>query len=243
MRYALIEFRAFGNAIDQQGLTNNLRHCHARIERADRVLKDHADVAAALLEGGFVGLHQVNHRAIGLPVIDLAGCRFINAQQAAAHGGFARTRLAHNAQRLARQHRQRHAVHSFDDVLALGEVHGQVAHFQNWQCIGAQFGARHAQISLAPELEYRADQHACVVVLRAVENLVHRTVFDNLAVVHDNHAVGDFSDHAHVVGDEHHRHTMRLLQAANQVQNLGLRRHIQRRGWLVSDQQGRVAGQ
>ena len=76
-----------------------------------------------------------------------------------------------------------------------------------------------------------------------MENLVHRTVFDNLAVVHDNHAVGDFSDHAHVVGDEHHRHAMRLLQPAYQVQNLGLRRHIQRRGRLVSNQQGRVAGQ
>ena len=58
---------------------------------------------------------------------------------------------------------------------------------------------------LVLELQHRADQHARIGIGRLVEDPLHRPVFHHLAVVHDEHVVGDFGDDAHVVGDEHRR--------------------------------------
>ena len=48
---------------------------------------------------------------------------------------------------------------------------------------------------------------------------------------------------AEVVGDEHDRHAVALLQLAQKVEDLRLRRHVERGGRLVGDQQARVARQ
>jgi hypothetical protein len=56
-------------------------------------------------------------------------------------------------------------------------------------------------------------------------------------VVHHDDLVGDLGDHTHVVRDEHHRHAVADLQLLDQVQDLGLRGHVQRGGGLVGDQQ------
>ena len=47
----------------------------------------------------------------------------------------------------------------------------------------------------------------------------------------------DVGDDAHVVGDEQHRGAVLLLQFADQLQDLLLRRDVERRGRLVGDQQ------
>ena len=46
-----------------------------------------------------------------------------------------------------------------------------------------------------------------------------------------------------VVADEDHRHVPSLLQFAQQVDDLGLHRHVQRGGRFVGDQQHRIASQ
>jgi hypothetical protein len=56
-------------------------------------------------------------------------------------------------------------------------------------------------------------------------------------MAHHDHAVGDLADQAEVVGDEQHRHLVLLLQPRDQVHDLLLDRHVQRRGRLVGDQE------
>ena len=75
------------------------------------------------------------------------------------------------------------------------------------------------------------------------KNVFGRAGFDLVAPVHDQHAVSHFSDHAHVVGDENHTHVHFCLQGADQLQDLRLNGHVQRGGWLVGNQQRRLARQ
>ena len=66
---------------------------------------------------------------------------------------------------------------------------------------------------------------------------------DDLAHVHHGHAVGHLGDHAQVVGDHQDRHAEVGLELLQQLQDLGLDRHVERRRRLVGDQQARIAGQ
>ena len=98
LSHTVIERLARGNAVHQQRLTHNLCHCHARVQRAHRVLEDHAHLATAILERMFVGLDDVHHRTVSAPVVNGTGARFIDPQQATPHGGLARAGLPHDAQ-------------------------------------------------------------------------------------------------------------------------------------------------
>ena len=79
-------------------------------------------------------------------------------------------------------------------------------------------------------------------MLRRGEQLVGGALLHHLAGVHHGDAARHFGDHAHVVGDEHQRHAALLLQAAQQIEDLRLDRHVERRRRLVGDQQARIAG-
>ena len=81
-----------------------------------------------------------------------------------------------------------------------------------------------------------------VGVLGRGEQGVGATLLHDLAGIHHGHALRHFTDHAHVVGDQHQGHTAVLLQTAQQVQNLGLDGHVQRGGRFVRNQQFGVAG-
>src|SRR5699024_11009794 len=59
--------------------------------------------------------------------------------------------------------------------------------------------------------------------------------------IHYSDIVRHFRNDAEVVGDHHERHAEIRLKLTNEIQDLRLCRHIQRRGWLVSDQHLRVA--
>ena len=48
-------------------------------------------------------------------------------------------------------------------------------------------------------------------------------------------------DDAQVVGHEDQRHAQRLLEAHDEAKDLGLDRHVERRGGLVGDEQARLA--
>jgi hypothetical protein len=78
-------------------------------------------------------------------------------------------------------------------------------------------------------------------VLGVVEDLVLHPALDDAAGVHHHHAVGDVGDHAHVVGDEDDRRVEVALEPADQLEDLGLDRDVERGGRLVGDQEVGVA--
>ena len=90
---------------------------------------------------------------------------------------------------------------------------------------------------------HRAQQRARVRMAGCGEELSHRRELDDLAEIHDGHVVGHLRDHAHVVRDQHQRHALGLLQAAQQRQNLRLRRDVERGGRLVGDQDLGIGGE
>ena len=63
------------------------------------------------------------------------------------------------------------------------------------------------------------------------------------ATVHDHHLANVTRYNAQVMRDQHHRHTALSNQGSDQLKNLLLNRYIQRRCWLIGNQQDRVAGQ
>ena len=63
---------------------------------------------------------------------------------------------------------------------------------------------------------------------------------DDLAEVHHRDAVGDVADDGEVVGDEEVGEVELLLQLHEQVQDLGLDRHVERGDRLVRDDELRL---
>ncbi len=66
--------------------------------------------------------------------------------------------------------------------------------------------------------------------------------FHRFAAEHHHGAVGDLRNHAHVVGDEQDGRSFLLLQHLDEVEDLPLDRHVERRRRLVGDQELRTAG-
>ena len=78
---------------------------------------------------------------------------------------------------------------------------------------------------------------------RVAVELVDQRFLYNEPGVHHDHTIGQASYNSQVVGDPDQSHSKLVAQALDQVHNLRLNGHIQGGGRLVSDQQGRVAGQ
>ena len=72
---------------------------------------------------------------------------------------------------------------------------------------------------------------------RRGQNLLRVSRLDHLALVHHRDLVGDMSDNSDVVGDKQIRQAVLVLQVEQEVEDLGLDRDIQRRCWLVQNQQ------
>ena len=81
---------------------------------------------------------------------------------------------------------------------------------------------------------------------RPLGDVVGRTQFHELAEIHDGDAVADVAHHAEVVGDEQIGESELALQVGEQVQHVGLDRHVERRHDLVAHHelgpQGQHAG-
>ena len=54
-------------------------------------------------------------------------------------------------------------------------------------------------------------------MLRLVQHIGSRTLFDGDAMLHHQDAVGDLGDDAEIMGDEHDRRLEALLQVADQL--------------------------
>jgi hypothetical protein len=76
-----------------------------------------------------------------------------------------------------------------------------------------------------------------------VEDGLDRAGLDDPAEVHHHHVVGQLGDHAQVVGDQQDGQPGPLLQVAQQVEDLRLGGHVERRRRLVRDQQAGASGE
>jgi hypothetical protein len=79
---------------------------------------------------------------------------------------------------------------------------------------------------------------AGVGLLRPLEDLVGRALLDDHAVLHHEDAVAEVADDAEVVRDEEVAHARRLAQSRQQVEDLRLDRHVERRHRLVEHDHG-----
>ena len=89
----------------------------------------------------------------------------------------------------------------------------------------------------------RVEQAPRVGVFGAVEDVLVAALLDRLGRVHDHHVVRRLGDHAEVVRDQDDGAAEVALQLVHQLQDLGLRGHVERRGGLVGDQQVGVVDQ
>jgi hypothetical protein len=82
----------------------------------------------------------------------------------------------------------------------------------------------------------RGEKRLCVALRWRSKIALGRSLLDLLSPIHDDHAIGDFGDDAHVVRDEHHGHVHLILQQTDQRKYLRLNGDIERGGRLVGDQ-------
>ena len=78
---------------------------------------------------------------------------------------------------------------------------------------------------------------------RACKQRSNLAAFAEPAGIHHRHPVTGFRDHPEVVRDQHQRHAKFIDQTAQQAQDLVLNGHIERRGWLIGQQQSRIGGE
>ena len=81
--------------------------------------------------------------------------------------------------------------------------------------------------------ERGGEKRAGVVGLGPREQLRGRPLLDDLAVLHDDHVVGQRPHDLEIVADEQVGEVAPLLQVAQQVDDLRLHGHVERRGRLV----------
>src|SRR5215472_4339730 len=80
-----------------------------------------------------------------------------------------------------------------------------------------------------------------VGVARVGEELLDRRQLHQLAGVEHNHLVADLRDHAELVGDQQDGAREIAAEIAQEIKDLRLEGHVERRGGLVGDQQVRLA--
>ena len=90
---------------------------------------------------------------------------------------------------------------------------------------------------------HRAKQALRIGMTGRAEQLGDRRLLHLAAGIHHHDALGDFGDHAEIMGDQDDRRTDAALEIQHQLQDLRLDRDVQRRGRLVGDQELRVAGE
>ena len=102
---------------------------------------------------------------------------------------------------------------------------------------------RSATSTVEPLLDASASTRAgptCTGCCARVEDLVRRPVLHRAAGVHDHHVRRGLGDDAEVVRDQDHADVELLLHAVDQLEDLRLHGHVERRRRLVGDQHVRV---
>ncbi len=117
-----------------------------------------------------------------------------------------------------RLHREMHAEHALKDGFGAGGDGGGIAFGQG------------------------VDQQPGVGMLRLGEELCGGGGFNDFALFHHRHAIGDLAHDGEIVGDEEDGHAALGLQFFQQRQDLALQGDIEGGGGFVGDQQGGVVG-
>ena len=92
-------------------------------------------------------------------------------------------------------------------------------------------------------LRARAQQPACIGVTHVVEDGFGGAAFDHAAAIHHQQMIDVLRDHAQIVRDQDQRHLALVDQVADQIEDLLLYGHVERRRGLVGNQQVGLAGQ
>src|SRR5690606_35093100 len=120
------------------------------------------------------------------------------------------------------------------EALLDGEPYADVVTLHNR--LGGQVGAW----GLA--FRFRRQEMAGVFVLRVGEDFRRRASLNDLALRHHTDAVGDLAHDAEIVRDEQHGQAPVALQISQEFKDLRLYGDVERRGWLVGDQELRLVG-
>jgi hypothetical protein len=86
------------------------------------------------------------------------------------------------------------------------------------------------------DMRSRLQQLPGVLVLRPVEHVDDRRLFNGLAVLQHGHVVGDLADHPEIMADPHDGGAEIPLQVAHEVDDLRLRGDVQGSGRFVGNQ-------
>ena len=93
------------------------------------------------------------------------------------------------------------------------------------------------------ETGHRREERPGIGMAAVVEDVAGGPGLHHVAAIHHHGPIGDLRHHAHVVGDEEHRHVLLFLQLLDQVKDLALDRHVEGRRRLVGDQELRLGGE
>jgi ABC-type sugar transport system ATPase subunit len=97
---------------------------------------------------------------------------------------------------------------------------------------------RHRQPSSSASQRGMSDQKLLRIgMLRRGKQRLGLRHLHQLAVLHHPHPVAHLAHHRQIMADEQHRQVQVLLQVLQDVQDLRLDRHVERRGRLVADQE------
>jgi len=219
-----------GDAIVHRAFDDSVGYRAPRIERAIRVLENDLHPAPKTVERPGAELRHilaVEH--------DPARSRLDQSRDAARDRRFTRSRFADDAKRLATANLERDR-RGGGYVVAAAQPPG--AGIGLGQSLGAQDDRGIGGDRTLPRLEarHRGDEHFGVIVARMGKKVARRRELHDLALTQHRNAIGDLRDHAEVMRDEQHARAMLALQLPDQLEDLRLGGHVERRRWLVSDQ-------
>jgi len=103
--------------------------------------------------------------------------------------------------------------------------------------LGHAAGDGAQSIGLGPESGDRMDQGLGIGMERTFQERARGGGFDDLAGVHDGHALGNVADDSQVVSDEQDGHVELCLEMAEQFDDLGLDGDVECGGGFVRDQE------
>ena len=104
-------------------------------------------------------------------------------------------------------------------------------------------GDQPAIFGLGIDARRGVQQRPGVGMARIGQQILGRAFLDHFARVHHQHARADIGDHAEVVADQHDGGAKVAVQPAQQVEDLRLDRHVERRGRFVGDKQRWFVGE
>jgi len=82
----------------------------------------------------------------------------------------------------------------------------------------------------------RRHQRLGIGVRRTIEDCIDRSAFDDLAEIHDQHAIAQQPDDIEIVADKEVAHAEPAFQIVEQLQDHHLHRNVECRSRLVEDQ-------